>query len=152
MLGSHNKFNQILLLYVNGKNLTYFVNANHSVCCCVPDRNKNELIRDSLSINQRGRLSLIHKEVAVFTDYEDYTIFWRRLNQNWEISKVFWWKYDLCLNFKLLLTRCGISYFHDVKPIYCFCSLLFTESKQIVCKGRQRVRNREISKATSESL
>lgn len=51
MLSSHYKFNQILVLNIDGKNLTNFIDADHSISCQISDCNEYELICDSLTIN-----------------------------------------------------------------------------------------------------
>ena len=51
-MSSHDEFNQILFFNVDGEDLADFVDANHAISEHIADRNKNQLVGDSLAVNE----------------------------------------------------------------------------------------------------
>ena len=64
VLSAHDEFNKVVLLNVDGENLTSFVDADHSVGGLVPDRAEDKLVGDPLSVDYCTTGDLVHVEVA----------------------------------------------------------------------------------------
>lgn len=135
MLCSHDELNQILLFNIDSKHLTHLVNTNHAICCHVADRYKDELISDSLAVDEGSAGSFEHEEVTELGDYENYTIFGRNLHEHGEVTDSIGCHLNLGAYFKFRLSWRGSSDFHNVQAIDCLVCLLFTECKEIVLEG-----------------
>jgi len=152
MRSVHHKFNQVILLNVDGKDLTGFADADHAVSCRVAYGNEYQLVGDSLSVDQRAFVSFKHEQVSHFGNHEDQSKFRSCLHQNWEVAWSILSHLDVYCNFEFSIAWCGCADFHNMQTMDLFGSFLFTKAEDTVLVGRVGVGKWEICETSGITL
>lgn len=152
MRSAHHKFNQVILFNVDGEDLASFANADHAVSGQVAHSNEDQLVGDSLSVDQRTFVSFEHEKVSHFCNHEDQSEFWSCLHQNWKVTWSVLSHLDVYRDFEFSIAWGRRADFHDVQTMDLFGSFLFTKAEDTVLVGRVGVRKWEICEASGITL
>ena len=152
MRSAHHKFNQVIFLHVYGEDLAGLADADHAISGHVADSDKDQLVGDSLSVDQRAFVSFEHEQVTHFCNHEDQSEFWSSLHQNREVTWSVLSHLNVYCDFELPIAWGGCADFHDVQTMDLFSSFLFTKAEDTVLVGRVGIGKWEICEASGITL
>jgi hypothetical protein len=144
-----NVWNKVVLLNVDGEDLSCLVDHNHAVGLRVAGGNNAKLVCELLSEEQTGSRHFVHVQETEFGDDENYSVFGAVLHQNGEVTVLL--NLDFSRSFELLLAWSWVSDFHDVKLLSAFSILLLAEAEEgvpVACD----IADRHICESSSETL
>jgi len=120
--------NKVILLNINGEDLTSLVDHNHAVSLGVTGCNDAKLVCELLSEQQTGSGDFVHVEETELCNDEHNAVLGAVLHQYGEVT--FLLNLDVGRSFEFLLAWCWVANLHDMQLLGVFAILLLTEAEE----------------------